>query len=143
MGKLYSVTTGVFVAMLMASAAYADGPDISAQRLLSAWKGEDPNMRMVAEVIASAFASGLSWKGTLGGKDLYCPPPGLKGGQVMTTLDRFLASNPDLVEKSYGDADGGVAQPCVSMPSAIKIASANETTQRPQRALVATSMPSL
>jgi hypothetical protein len=104
MGKLYSVTTGVVVAMLMASAAYADGPDISAQRLLSAWKGEDPNMRMVAEVIASAFASGLSWKGTLGGKDLYCPPPGLKGGQVMTTLDQFLASNPDLVEKSYGDA---------------------------------------
>jgi hypothetical protein len=69
-----------------------------------AWKGEDPNMRMVAEVIASAFASGLSWKGSLGGKDVYCPPPGLKGGQVMTALDQFLASNPDLAEKSYGDA---------------------------------------
>ena len=91
MGKLYSVAVGVSAAMLIASAAQADGPDISAQRLLSAWKGEDPNMRMVAEVIASAFASGLSWKGTLGGKEVYCPPQGLKGGQVMTALDRFLA----------------------------------------------------
>jgi hypothetical protein len=72
--------------------------------LLESWKGEDPGMRMVAEVIASAFASGLSWKGTLGGKEVYCPPPGLKGGQVMTTLDQFLASNPDKAEKSYGDA---------------------------------------
>ena len=61
-------------------------------------------MRMVAEVIASAFASGLSWKSLLGGKEVYCPPPGLKGGQVMTTLEQFLASNPDLAEKSYGDA---------------------------------------
>jgi hypothetical protein len=65
MGKLYNAAAGVFAAMLIAFAAYADGPDISAQRLLSAWKGEDPNMRMIAEVIASAFASGLSWKGTL------------------------------------------------------------------------------
>jgi hypothetical protein len=55
---------------------------------------------MVAEVIASAFASGLSWKGSFGGKEVYCPPPGLKGGQVMTAPDRFLASNPDLTEKS-------------------------------------------
>jgi hypothetical protein len=28
--------------------------------LVSTWRGEDPNMRMVAEVIASAFTSGLS-----------------------------------------------------------------------------------
>jgi hypothetical protein len=104
MGKLYSVAVGVSAAMLIASAAQADGPDISAQRLLSAWKGEDPNMRMVAEVIASAFASGLSWKGTLAGKEVYCLPQGLKGGQVMTTLDQFLVSNPDMAEKTYGDA---------------------------------------
>jgi hypothetical protein len=104
MFKLYSVAAGVSAAMLIASATQADGPDISAQRLLSAWKGEDPNMRMVAEVIASAFASGLSWKGTLGGKEVYCPPQGLKGGQVMTNLDQFLVSNPDMAEKSYGDA---------------------------------------
>jgi hypothetical protein len=70
---------GVFVVTLIASAAHADGPDISAQRLVSAWKGDVLNMRMVAEVIASAFASGLSWKGSLGGKEVYCPPTGLKG----------------------------------------------------------------
>lgn len=61
-------------------------------------------MRMVAEVIARAFATGLSWKGTLGGKGVYCPPRGLKGDQVMTTLEQFLMSNPDGAEKSYGDA---------------------------------------
>ena len=55
---------------------------------------------MVAEVIASAFARRLPWTGSLGGKEVYCPPRGLKGGQVMTALDRFLASNPDLAEKS-------------------------------------------
>src|ERR1700722_8284432 len=99
MGKLYSVAVGVSAAMLIASAAHADGPDTSAQGLLSAWKGEDPNMRMVAEVIASAFASGLSWKGTLGGKDVYCPPQGLNGGQVMTALEQFLESNPNMAEK--------------------------------------------
>ena len=104
MNKLYSVAIGVFAVTLIASAAQADGPDTSAQGLLSAWKGEDPGMRMVAEVIASAFASGLSWKGTLGGKEIYCPPQGLKGGQAMTALDQFLVSNPDMAEKPYGDA---------------------------------------
>jgi hypothetical protein len=60
MAKLGSVAAGVFLAAtLIASAARADGPDISAQRLLSSWHDEDPGMRMVAEVIASAFASGF------------------------------------------------------------------------------------
>ena len=71
---------------------------------IAAWKGEDANMRMVAEVIASAFASGLSWKGTLAAKEVYCPPQGFNGGQVMAALDQFLVSNPDMAEKSYGDA---------------------------------------
>jgi hypothetical protein len=100
MHKLYNAAASVFVATAIASAAQADAPDISAQRLLLAWKGEDPNMRMVAEVIAS----GLSWNGTLAGKEVYCPPQGLKGGQVMTALDQFLASNPNFAEKTYGDA---------------------------------------
>ena len=64
MGKLYTVAARVFVAVLIAAAAaQADGPDISAQRLLSSWQDEDPSMKMVAEVIASAFASGFSWGG--------------------------------------------------------------------------------
>jgi hypothetical protein len=104
MSKMYRAAVATFTAALIASGARADGPDISAQRLLDSWKGEDPGMRMVAEVIASAFASGLSWKGSLGGKDVYCPRQGLKGGQVMTTLDQFLTSNPDMAERSYGDA---------------------------------------
>jgi hypothetical protein len=37
-------------------------------------------------------------------KDVYCPPQGLKGGQVMAALDQFLASNPNFAEKTYGDA---------------------------------------
>jgi hypothetical protein len=104
MSKLYRVAVAAFTAALIASAVHADGQDTSAQGLLSAWKGEDPNMRMVAEVIASAFASGLSWKGTLAGKEVYCPPKAFKGGQAMAALDQFLASNPDMTEKSYGDA---------------------------------------
>jgi hypothetical protein len=104
MSKLYRAVVAAFAAALIASAAQADGSNTSAQGLLSAWKGEDPNMRMVAEVIASAFASGLSWRGTLAGKEVYCPPQGLKGGQVMTALDQFLASNPSFAEKTYGDA---------------------------------------
>src|ERR1700689_536859 len=104
MSKMYRAAVVAFAAALITSAAQADGPNTSAQGLLSAWKGEDPNMRMVAEVIASAFASGLSWKGTLAGKGVYCPPQGFKGGQVMAALDQFLASNPNFAEKTYGDA---------------------------------------
>jgi hypothetical protein len=70
--------------MLIASAAQADGPDISAQRLLSSWQDEDPGMRMVAEVIASAFASGFSWGGDAAGKRVYCASPDIKGGQIMS-----------------------------------------------------------
>jgi hypothetical protein len=59
---------------------------------------------MVAEVIASAFAGRLSWRGTLAGKEVYCPPQGLNGDQVMTALDQFLASNPSFAEETYGGA---------------------------------------
>jgi hypothetical protein len=72
MSKMYRAAVAAFTAALIASAAQADGPDISAQRLLESWKGEDPGMRMVAEVIASAFASGFSWGGTDAGKRVYC-----------------------------------------------------------------------
>jgi hypothetical protein len=75
MAKLHSVFSGIFPAMLVASAARADGPDISAQRLLESWKGEDPGMRMIAEVIASAFASGFSWGGGPAGKRVTARRP--------------------------------------------------------------------
>ena len=61
-------TAIVFVAMLLTTSVGSQSPDISARRLLSGWKAEDPSMRMLAEVIASAFASGLSWSASMGDK---------------------------------------------------------------------------
>ena len=89
-------------AMLLAAPASADSP--SARRLLSNWKSDDPMMSMVAEVIASAFATGLSTAGSLSGKPVYCPPPGAKGSEALSALERFLADHPDLAERPYGDA---------------------------------------
>jgi hypothetical protein len=48
-------TATVFVAMLLALPVRADSTDISARRLLSNWKSQDPMMSGVAEVIAAAF----------------------------------------------------------------------------------------
>ena len=80
MRKLHRVGAVVLAAALMVSAAQADGPDISAQRrLLDSWKDDDPGMRMVAEMIASAFASGFSWGGDVAGKHAYRASPDLKG----------------------------------------------------------------
>jgi hypothetical protein len=61
-------------------------------------------MRLVAEVIASAFSSGLSWRGSLAGKEVFCPPPGLNGHQIMSAFEQFLQDNPDMAERPYGDA---------------------------------------
>ncbi len=97
-------TAIVFVAMLLAVPAEADSPDISARRLLSEWNGQDPMTKMLAEVIAAAFSGGLSWRGTLRGKEIYCPPPGLKGHEIMTSFEQFLNDNSDMVERPYGDA---------------------------------------
>ena len=92
------------VAMLLTGAASAQSPDISARRLLAEWSGPDPMTRLVAEMIAAAFSSGLSWRGSLAGKEVYCPPPDLKGAQVMPAFERFLQDNPDMAERPYGDA---------------------------------------
>jgi hypothetical protein len=104
MSKLYRAVFAAFTAALIASGARADGPDISAQRLLDSWKGEDPGMKMVAEVIASAFASGFSWGGSDAGKRVYCASPGLKGDQIMSAFEVFLRNNPKLADKPYGAA---------------------------------------
>jgi hypothetical protein len=113
MGKLYSVAAGVFVATLIASRAQADGPDISAQRLLSSWQDEDPSMRMVAGVIASAFASGFSWGGDTAGKHAYCGPPDLKGRQIMSAFEEFLRDNPRMAGEPYGAAMAGTLSKAV------------------------------
>ena len=89
-------------AMLLAAPASADSP--SARRLLSNWKSDDPMMSMIAEVIASAFATGLSSAGSLSGKPVYCPPPGVKAREAMSAFERFLADHPDMAERPYGEA---------------------------------------
>ena len=106
MGKLFSTAGGVILAALIVSAALADG-DMSAQRLLGSWKDEDPGMRMVAEVIASAFASGFSWGGDAAGKRTYCAAPDLKGNQIMSAFEAFVRDNPALAERPYGEAMSG------------------------------------
>ena len=109
------IAAGLFLAALIAPAARADGPDISAQRLLESWKGDDPGMRMVAEVIASAFASGFSWGGDTAGKRTYCAAPDLKGGKIMSAFEVFLRDNPSMADEPYGAAMAGTlrkAFPC-------------------------------
>ena len=94
----------LIVAMLLTFSVAAQSPDISARRLLAGWKAQDPSMRMLAEVIAAAFSGGLSWRGSLAGKEIYCPPPGLKGHEIMISFEQFLKDNPDMADKPYGDA---------------------------------------
>jgi hypothetical protein len=59
---------------------------------------------MVAEVIASAFASGFSWGADAAGKRAYCAPPDLKGRQIMTAVEEFLKDNPNMADQPYGAA---------------------------------------
>jgi hypothetical protein len=109
------VAASVLVLTLGTSASYADGPDISAQRLLESWQGEDPGMRMVAEVIASAFASGFAWGADAVGKRAYCASPELKGRQIMTAFEEFLRDNPKMTDQPYGVTMAGTlskAFPC-------------------------------
>lgn len=47
-------------------------------------------MSKLSEVIASAFASGLAWRGSLAGKEVFCPLPGLNEHEVMSALEQFL-----------------------------------------------------
>jgi len=101
---LRSVAAGVAAAILVVFAVRADGPDISAERLLASWKDDDPGTRMVSEVIASAFASGFSWGGNTAGKQTYCASPGLKGGQIMSAFEVFLRDNPKMASEPYGAA---------------------------------------
>jgi hypothetical protein len=107
MGKLHSVFVGVFVAALITSGVQAGSPDISAQHLLSSWQDEDPGMKMVAEVIASSFASGFSWGGDAAGKRNYCASPDIKGGQTMSAFEQFLRRQSQDGRRALRCSDGG------------------------------------
>ena len=50
----------VCAASLLAPVAWADPENATAGALVAEWKNGDPGMTLVAEVIASAFASGLA-----------------------------------------------------------------------------------
>lgn len=104
MCKLYSAVIGGFLAMLVASAAEAAGPDISAQRLLSSWQEGDATMKGVAEVFASAFASGFSWGGEAAGKHVYCAQLDVNGHEIMSALEAFLSKHPQMASEPYGAA---------------------------------------
>ncbi len=102
-----SKVAAVFLlAALSTLSARADPANTTARALVAAWRDADPGMAMVAEVIASAFASGMSWAGTIEGHPVYCPPSTapLVGKQLMGLLERFVAENPDAADKTYGFA---------------------------------------
>jgi hypothetical protein len=59
---------------------------------------------VLAEVIASAFASGFSWGGDAGGKHVYCAPLDLRGGEIMAAFEGFLGYHPEMAGSAYGAA---------------------------------------
>ena len=120
MCNLYSVTkmaAAVLLTALWTSGALADPARTTARALVVDWKDGDRDMAAVAEVIASAFASGMSWAGTIEGHPLYCPPPigAFIGSQAMSILENFIADHPETADKTYGLAlSAGLRQafPC-------------------------------
>lgn len=92
----------LFAVALLASNVRAGPENATARGLIASWKDDDPGMRAVAEVIASAFASGLSWRGSIAEKEVYCPPSGLNGHEIMIALSRFVEANPDSAGEPYG-----------------------------------------
>jgi hypothetical protein len=103
---LNKLAAAVLLAGLWTSSARAGPADTTARALIAAWKDADPGLAKVAEVIASAFASGMSWAGTIEGHPVYCPPSTapLVGKQLMGILEHFVAENPDAADKTYGFA---------------------------------------
>jgi len=86
-----------------------------ARKLLTLWHTPDDMARAYTEVIASAFASGLTWSSAHGDRPVYCPSPGLKGSEALGALERFLGDHPDMADRTYGDplaASLALAFPC-------------------------------
>jgi hypothetical protein len=90
--------------MVLATGAFSGPQDATARRLLASWKDDELGVRAVAEVIASAFASGLAWAGTLAERGVYCPPPGLDGPKVMSALESYVGQHPRVSDQPYGEA---------------------------------------
>jgi hypothetical protein len=75
----------------------------------------------VAEVIASAFASGFSWGGDTAGKRAYCAPPVLKARQIMSAFEEFLKDNPNMADQALRRRDCGNAHQIVPVRCAMKL----------------------
>jgi hypothetical protein len=99
-----TILLAVVIVALTIPGVRAGPEDATAQNLLENWKDGDPSTTAFAEVIASAFASGLFWGGHLGGTEVYCPAPNLGGQEIMSAFERFLKANPDMAGKPYGAA---------------------------------------
>jgi hypothetical protein len=69
-----------------------------------------PGMRMVAEVIASAFASGFPWGKSNARKRVYCASPDLKGGQIISAFAVFLEKQSEVGRRALRRSAGGDTQ---------------------------------
>ena len=118
MCNLIKMAAAVLLAAVWISGARAGPGDATARALVADWKNGDREMAAIAEVIATAFASGMSWAGTIEGHPLYCPPPigTFTGNQAMSILDSFIADHPETADQTYGLAlSAGLRQafPCM------------------------------
>ncbi len=118
--NLIKLTPVVLLAAVWTSGTLAGPADTTARALVADWKAGDREMAAVAEVIASAFASGMSWAGTIEGHPLYCPPPtvAFTGNQAMSILESFIADHPETADQTYGLAlSAGLRQAFPCTPS--------------------------
>ncbi len=69
--NLTKMAVAVLLAAMSTSGAGAGPADTTARAIVADWKVGDREMAAVAEDIASAFASGMSWAGTIEGDPLY------------------------------------------------------------------------
>ena len=92
---LSKMAAAVLLATVSTLGAHAGPADTTARVLVADWKDADRGMAAIAEVIASAFASGMSWAGAIKGHPVYCPPEAvaLTGNQVMSILEGIVTSS--------------------------------------------------
>jgi hypothetical protein len=102
--NLIKFVAAVLLAAVWTSDARAGSAGATTRALVADWKEGDREMAAVAEVIASAFASGMSWAGTIEGHPLYCPPPigAFTDKQAMSIPESFIADHPKTADKTYG-----------------------------------------
>src|SRR5208337_4370582 len=115
MRNLFGLALMAAAVLVWTSGARAGPADTTARALVADCENGDREMAAVAEVIASAFASGMSWAGTIEGHPLYCPPPTVAstGNKVMRVLESFIADHPETADKIYGFALSASLRPAV------------------------------